>query len=76
MRIGHSRGKGRSVHFIVKVSCYGSKWLIYVPAFGVTRVVADKTAIRAEARDAIAQCGAAPKVFDIDLELGRVIDDK
>ncbi|MFI2338405.1 hypothetical protein ACH474_33965 [Nocardia rhamnosiphila] len=64
------------MHFIVKVSCYGSKWLIYVPAFGVTRIVADKTAIRAEARKAIAQCGAAPKMFDIDLELGRVIDDK
>ncbi len=64
------------MRFIVKVSCYGSKWLIYVPAFGVTRVVADKAAIRAEARDAIARCGAAPKEFDIDLELGRVIDGK
>lgn len=64
------------MQFIVEVSCYGSKWLIYVPAFGVTRIVDEKAAIRDEARKAIAQCGAAPRVFDIALELGRVIDGK
>lgn len=62
------------MRFIVRVSCYGSKWLVYVPAFGVSRIVFDKSAIRAEAREAIAQCGAAPEEFEIDLELGRVID--
>lgn len=64
------------MRFLVRVSCYGSQWLVSVPAFGVTRIVTDKRAIRAEARKMIAGCGAAPAEFEIDLVLGRVLDPK
>lgn len=62
------------MRFLVKVSCYGSQWLVYAPAFGVSRIVSDKRHIRDEAHRMIARCGAAPSKFDIDLELGRVVD--
>lgn len=62
------------MRFLVRVSCYESYWLVYSPAFGVARFVTDKTAIRAEAHDMIARCGAAPSRFEIDLQLGRVLD--
>ncbi|GGL38730.1 hypothetical protein [Nocardia jinanensis] len=60
--------------FTVEVSCCGSQWYLYAPAFGVSRFVSDKERIREEARAMIAKCGAAPSEFEIDLELGRVID--
>lgn len=60
--------------FAVEVSCCGSQWYLYAPAFGVSRFVSDKKRIREEAHAMIAKCGAAPSQFDIDLELGRVID--
>ncbi|MGI5219606.1 hypothetical protein [Nocardia sp. CA-290969] len=47
---------------------------MYAPAFGVCRFVADRKAIRAQAHEMIAQCGAAPAEFEVDLELGRVVD--
>lgn len=34
------------MQFIVRMSCYGSQWLVYAPAFGVSRFVADKERIR------------------------------
>lgn len=60
--------------FSVEVSCCGSQWYLYAPAFGVSRFVSDKGRIREEAHAMIARCGAAPSEFDIDLELGRVVD--
>lgn len=60
--------------FSVTVSCYGSQWYLYAPAFGVSRFVTDKDRIREEAHNMIAKCGAAPSEFDIELELGRVVD--
>ncbi|MEU4315418.1 hypothetical protein [Nocardia sp. NPDC024068] len=60
--------------FSVQVSCFGTQWLIYAPAFGVQRIVADKKSIRSEAREMIARCGAAPREFEVELELGRVVD--
>ncbi|WP_280398158.1 hypothetical protein [Nocardia carnea] len=60
--------------FAVQVSCCGAQWFLYAPAFGVCRFVSDKNAIRAQARDMIAQCSAAPAKFEVDLELGRVVD--
>ncbi len=62
--------------FSVKVSCCGSQWYLYAPAFGVSRFVSDKERIREEAHDMIAKCGAAPSNFEVDLELGRVMDKK
>lgn len=61
--------------FSVKVSCYGSRWLLYAPAFGVSRLVEHKSDIRKTARDMIARCGAAPSKFEVELELGRVLDE-
>ncbi|WP_327149139.1 hypothetical protein [Nocardia sp. NBC_01329] len=60
--------------FSVEVSCCGSQWYLYSPAFGVSRFVSDKGRIREEAHAMITKCGAAPSEFDIDLELGRVVD--
>lgn len=60
--------------FSVKVSCYGSQWLLYAPAFGVSRLVSEKDAIRKTAHDMIALCGAAPSKFEVELELGRVLE--
>lgn len=62
------------MRFLVRVSCYGAEWLVYAPAFGVSRIVSDKQRIRDEAHRMIAQCGAAPAEFDVELELGRVVD--
>lgn len=64
------------MRFLVKVSCCGPQWLVYVPAFGVTRIVQEKNRIRAEASEMIIQCGAAPDEFEIDLVLGRVIEPR
>lgn len=60
--------------FSVKVSCCGSRWYLYAPAFGVSRFVSDKDVIRKEAHEMIAKCGAAPSMFEVELELGRVVD--
>ncbi|MCX0269469.1 hypothetical protein NLM24_01815 [Nocardia zapadnayensis] len=60
--------------FSVKVSCCGSQWYLYAPAFGVSRFVSDKDAIREEAHAMISACGAAPSKFEVELELGRVVD--
>jgi len=62
------------MRFLVRVSCYESYWLMHAPAFGVARFVTDKKEIRAKAHEMIARCGAAPSRFEIDLELGRVLD--
>lgn len=62
------------VRFLVKVSCCGSLWFLYAPAFGTSRMVADKRKIREAAHEMIAQCGAAPAKFGVDLALGRVVD--
>ncbi|NEW42338.1 hypothetical protein GV794_19360 [Nocardia cyriacigeorgica] len=40
----------------------------------MSTVVTEKRAIEAAARAMIAGCGAAAPTFDIDLDLGRVID--
>jgi hypothetical protein len=69
-----SLGEVSSVRYLVTVSCVGPDFLIRVPAFGLVRFVSDKKTIREEARRMIASCGAAAKTFDIDLELGRVVD--
>ncbi|MEU4313077.1 hypothetical protein [Nocardia sp. NPDC024068] len=55
------------MRFEVRVSCDGARWLITAPAFGVTRIVLDEQAIRKEAILMIAECGTAPKVFEVDL---------
>ncbi|WP_280202265.1 hypothetical protein [Nocardia cyriacigeorgica] len=62
------------MRFLVKVHCCGANWLVRVPAFGVSRVVADKRAVEEAAREMIAACGAAPAVFDVELDVGRFIE--
>ncbi|MBF6414555.1 hypothetical protein [Nocardia cyriacigeorgica] len=62
------------MRFLVKVHCCGPNWLVRVPAFGVSRVVTDKRVIEEAARELIAACGAAPAVFDVELDVGRFID--
>ncbi len=62
------------MRFLVRVSCYGSRWLVDVPAFGIRAVVNDKREIEDTARSLIKLCGAAPAEFDIDLELGRFVE--
>ncbi|MGW0048431.1 hypothetical protein GV791_08005 [Nocardia cyriacigeorgica] len=64
------------MRFLVKVHCCGAKWLVRVPAFGVSRVVADKQLIEETAREMIAACGAAPAVFEVELDVGRYIDTR
>jgi hypothetical protein len=56
--------------FIVEVSCRDSRWLLRAPAFGVSRFVDNEESIREGAHTMIAQCGSAPKDFDIELEFG------
>ncbi|WP_156090811.1 hypothetical protein [Nocardia cyriacigeorgica] len=37
-------------------------------------MVADKRAVEEAAREMIAACGAAPAVFDVELDVGRFIE--
>ncbi|MGW1740515.1 hypothetical protein ACWCPQ_17085 [Nocardia sp. NPDC001965] len=61
--------------FVVEVSCRDSRWLLRAPAFGVSRFVDNVESIREGAHTMIAQCGSAPKDFDIELEFGSPRDD-
>ncbi|WP_328391526.1 hypothetical protein [Nocardia sp. NBC_00416] len=60
--------------FEVKVSRYGSQWLLSAPAFGLRRIVTDEKTIRQEAYRMIAQCGAAPDSFQVELVWNRALD--
>ncbi|MBF6351888.1 MULTISPECIES: hypothetical protein [Nocardia] len=54
--------------FEVRVTPYGeSSFMIGVPGFGVTRFVETERELEEQARRLIAGCGAAPKLFDIEI---------
>ncbi|MGW5385063.1 hypothetical protein [Nocardia sp. NPDC003963] len=61
--------------FVVEVSCRDDRWLLHAPAFGVSRFVNDEESIREGAHTMIAQCGAAPRDFEIELEFCSARDE-
>lgn len=47
---------------------FGRQWLVYVPAFGMSRVVANRASAPAAAEEMIRRCGYAVEQFDINVE--------
>lgn len=55
------------MRYLVKVHRYGTRWLVQVPAFGVSGVINDRHQVSEMAQKLIAACGGAPARFDVEL---------
>lgn len=47
---------------------FGRDWLVYVPAFGMSKIVSDRASAAAVAKDMVRQRGYAVDPFDINVE--------